>query len=100
MKKIFLPILAVAALAACAPTAKTSTATTTPTATTPEPATQPAVPLWEQQADAFLKAYLASPELLPPQDACEAELRLHHELLMHHTRRPVSDPSGSMSKAV
>jgi hypothetical protein len=39
--------------------------------------------------DAFLKAYLARPELLPPDDACEAELRLHHELLMHHPRRPV-----------
>lgn len=40
--------------------------------------------------DAFLKAYLARPELLPPEDASEAELRLHHELLMHHPRRPVS----------
>ena len=39
--------------------------------------------------DAFLKAYLARPELLPPETACEAELRLHHELLMHHPRRPV-----------
>jgi hypothetical protein len=39
--------------------------------------------------DAFLKAYLARPELLPPEGACEAELRLHHELLMHHPRRPV-----------
>ena len=39
--------------------------------------------------DAFLKAYLARPELLPPNDACEAERRLHHELLMHHPRRPV-----------
>ena len=39
--------------------------------------------------DAFLKAYLARPELVPPQSACEAELLLHHELLMHHPRRPV-----------
>lgn len=39
--------------------------------------------------DAFLKAYLARPELLPPDDACDAERRLHHELLMHHPRRPV-----------
>jgi hypothetical protein len=39
--------------------------------------------------DAFLKAYLARPELLPPADACETERRLHHELLMHHPRRPV-----------
>ena len=40
--------------------------------------------------DAFLKAYLARPELLPPQEACETERRLHHELLMHHPRRPVT----------
>lgn len=40
--------------------------------------------------DAFLKAYLARPELLPPDDACAAELRLHHELLLHHPRRPVA----------
>jgi len=40
--------------------------------------------------DAFLKAYLARPELVPPEDACEAELRLHHELLMHHPRRAVA----------
>ncbi len=39
--------------------------------------------------DEFLKAYLARPELLPPKDACEAEKRLHHELLMHYPRRPV-----------
>jgi hypothetical protein len=40
-------------------------------------------------SDAFLKAYLARPELIPPADACEAERRLHHELLMHHPRRLV-----------
>ena len=39
--------------------------------------------------DEFLKAYLARPELVPPEDACEAELRLHHELLMHDPRREV-----------
>lgn len=39
--------------------------------------------------DAFLKAYLARPELLPPETACEAEVRLHNELLMHHPRRAV-----------
>jgi hypothetical protein len=39
--------------------------------------------------DPFLKAYLARPELVPPETACEAELRLHHELLMHHPRRAV-----------
>ncbi|RUY99634.1 hypothetical protein EN974_11405 [Mesorhizobium sp. M7A.F.Ca.CA.001.12.2.1] len=41
--------------------------------------------------DPFLKAYLARPELLPPEDACAAELRLHHELLMHDPRRPVGN---------
>lgn len=40
--------------------------------------------------DAFLKAYLARPELLPPETACEAELRLHHELLVHQPRKPVT----------
>ncbi len=40
--------------------------------------------------DPFLKAYLARPEVLPPEDACEAEQKLHHELLMHHPRRPVA----------
>jgi hypothetical protein len=39
--------------------------------------------------DAFLKAYLARPELLPPETACAAERRLHHELLMHQPRRLV-----------
>lgn len=39
--------------------------------------------------DTFLKAYFARPELLPPQEACEAELLLHHELLMHDPRRPI-----------
>lgn len=41
--------------------------------------------------DAFLKAYLARPELLPPEGACEAERRLHHDLLMHRPRRPVDE---------
>ncbi len=40
--------------------------------------------------DAFLKAYFARPELLPPQDACEAEVMLHHQLLMHDPRRPIA----------
>ena len=39
--------------------------------------------------DEFLKAYLARPELMPPEDACETERRLHHELLMQHPRRKV-----------
>jgi hypothetical protein len=39
--------------------------------------------------DEFLKAYFARPELMPPEDACAVELRLHRELLAH-PRRPVS----------
>ncbi|MCK1735632.1 hypothetical protein IVA79_16980 [Bradyrhizobium sp. 138] len=31
--------------------------------------------------DDFLKAYFARPELMPPEDACPAERRLHRELL-------------------
>lgn len=53
-----------------------------------------------QVTDAFLKAYLARPELLPPETACDAERRLHHELLMHHPRRPVgADEIAAMEDA-
>jgi hypothetical protein len=38
--------------------------------------------------DEFLKAYFARPELMPPEDACEAERQLHRELLAE-PRRPV-----------
>jgi Family of unknown function (DUF6352) len=38
--------------------------------------------------DEFLKAYFARPELMPPQDACAAERRLHRELFAD-PRRPV-----------
>ena len=31
--------------------------------------------------DDFLKAYFARPELMPPEDACAVERRLHRELL-------------------
>jgi len=31
--------------------------------------------------DEFLKAYFARPELIPPEDACAVERRLHHKLL-------------------
>jgi hypothetical protein len=52
--------------------------------------------------DAFLKAYLARPELIPPADACAAEKNLHHQLLMHEPRRiidaaeiaAISDPDA------
>lgn len=39
--------------------------------------------------DAFLKAYLVRPELIPPEDACPAERRLHDDLLNRGPRRPV-----------
>lgn len=38
--------------------------------------------------DEFLKAYFARPELMPPEDACAVERRLHRELLAN-PRRPV-----------
>ena len=38
--------------------------------------------------DEFLKAYLARPEMVPPEDACAAELALHQALLAH-PRQPV-----------
>jgi hypothetical protein len=38
--------------------------------------------------DEFLKAYLARPEMVPPQDACAAERALHQALLAH-PRQPV-----------
>jgi len=40
--------------------------------------------------DEFLKAYFARPELVPPEDACTAERRLHRELFAD-PRRPVGD---------
>jgi hypothetical protein len=39
--------------------------------------------------DEFLKAYLARPELVPPQDACPAERQLH-DALLENPRLPVS----------
>jgi hypothetical protein len=39
--------------------------------------------------DAFLKAYLARPEILPPEDACAAERSLHQSLLAD-PRTPVA----------
>jgi hypothetical protein len=38
--------------------------------------------------DEFLKAYLARPEMMPPQDACAAERALHQALLAH-PRQPI-----------
>ena len=36
--------------------------------------------------DEFLKAYFARPELMPPEDACDVERRLHRELLAEPRR--------------
>ncbi len=40
-----------------------------------------------QLTDAFLKAYFARPELVPPEDACAAERALHASLLADPRRR-------------
>ncbi|MEH2487657.1 DUF6352 family protein [Bradyrhizobium sp. AZCC 2230] len=40
--------------------------------------------------DEFLKAYFSRPELMPPDDACPVERRLHRELLAD-PRQPVGD---------
>ena len=39
--------------------------------------------------DSFIKAYLARPEIMPPDDACDAERRLHRRLL-DSPRAPVA----------
>jgi hypothetical protein len=41
-------------------------------------------------SDALLKAWLARPELVPPEEACEAERALH-TMLLADPRRPVAD---------
>jgi hypothetical protein len=49
--------------------------------------------------DEFLKAYFARPELMPPEDACAVERRLHRELLAD-PRRPVGvDELAAMTDA-
>jgi Family of unknown function (DUF6352) len=57
--------------------------------------------------DEFLKAYLARPELTPPQDACSAEQELHARLLADPRRRvaaaeieAVTDPDARENWAV
>jgi hypothetical protein len=41
---------------------------------------------WLMVTDEFLKAYLARPELVPPNEACAAERRLHADLLAEPRR--------------
>lgn len=56
---------------------------------------------WLRLTDDFLKAYLARPELVPPDDACDAERALHARLLQAPRREvakgeiaTISDPDA------
>ena len=48
-------------------------------------------------SDEFLKAYFARPELMPPDDACEIERRLHRELLADPRQAVSTDEIGSIA---
>ena len=47
----------------------------------------------------FLKAYFARPELMPPEDACEVERRLHRELLADPCRPVSADEVAGIADA-
>src|SRR3954463_10045603 len=47
--------------------------------------------------DEFLKAYLARPELMPPDDACAVERKLHRELLAGPRRPVTADELAAMA---
>lgn len=49
--------------------------------------------------DDFLKAYFARPELIPPEDACDVERRLHWELLAHPRSTVGTDEVGAIADA-
>ena len=49
--------------------------------------------------DEFLKVYFARPELLPPEDACAVERRMHRELLADPRRRVGADEIAGMADA-
>ena len=49
--------------------------------------------------DEFLKAYFARPELMPPEDACGVERRLHGELLAEPRRLIGADEVAGMADA-
>jgi hypothetical protein len=49
--------------------------------------------------DEFLKAYLARPELMPPDDACEVERRLHQELLAEPRRTVTAEEVAAIADA-
>lgn len=47
--------------------------------------------------DEFLKAYFARPELMPPEDACPVERRLHRELLANPRRSVDADEGAAIA---
>ena len=49
--------------------------------------------------DEFLKAYLARPELMPPDDACAVERKLHRELLADPRRAVAAGELAAMADA-
>lgn len=49
--------------------------------------------------DDFLKAFLARPELLPPEDACPVERGLHAQLLAEPRLKVSSDEAGAIADA-
>jgi hypothetical protein len=49
--------------------------------------------------DDFLKAYLARPELMPPEDACAVERKLHRELLGDPRRAVAADEIAGIADA-
>ncbi len=52
-----------------------------------------------QLTDAFLKAYFARPELVPPEDACAAERALHASLLADPRRRVAAGEIEALADA-
>ena len=49
--------------------------------------------------DEFLKAYFARPELMPPDDACAVERRLHQELLADPGRPVAAEEVAAIADA-
>jgi hypothetical protein len=49
--------------------------------------------------DEFLKAYFARPELMPPEDACQVERKLHGELLADPRRSVGADEVAAIADA-
>lgn len=49
--------------------------------------------------DEFLKAYFARPELMPPNDACAVERRLHEELLAGPRRAVIAEEVAAIADA-